>query len=74
MTLKNGLCGINSGRAIVIACEINNEENKLNNHIQNIIHRLKLVPSERRKNKQPTNLVVSRIALERINNQLKVEN
>ena len=65
---------VNSGGVIAIACEINNEENRLNNHIQNIIPRLELVLNESKKNKLPTNLVANRISLERINNQLKVEN
>ena len=65
---------VNSGGVIAIACEINNEENKLNKHIQNIIPRLELVLNESKKNKLPTNLVANRISLERINSQLKVKN
>jgi len=58
---------VNSGGVIAIACEINNTENLLNEHLEKIADRLKPVLQESIKNKESTDLVARRIAWKRIN-------
>ena len=58
---------VNSGCVIAIASEINNTENLLKKQLEKIGDRLKLVLAESRKNKESTDSVAKRIALERIN-------
>ena len=58
---------VNSGGVIAIASEINKTENLLKKQLEKIGDRLKLVLAESRKNKESTDSVAKRIALERIN-------
>ena len=58
---------VNSGGVIAIACEINNTENLLEEHLKKIADRLKPVLLESKKNSESTDLVARRIAINRIN-------
>ena len=55
---------VNSGGVIAIASEINKTENLLKKQLEKIGDRLKLVLAESRKNKESTDSVAKRIALE----------